>query len=266
MDLKLAGKRALVTGSTAGLGKAIVQFLAAEQVLAIVHGRDRARAEEVVASIRAAGGTAELALGDLSQDSGANEVADAVLADGPVDILVNNAGEYAHRSWTDASSEDWLGAYRINVLAGVQLIQRLVPPMCERGWGRVIQIGGGLAQQPSEAYPHYGATLAARHNMAVSLARELKNTGVTSNVVAPGAIRVPMLEELLTKVAENFDWGDSWAEIESGAVRDIAPNDIGRFGTPEEVASAVAFLASPLAGYISGVVLRVDGGMVRASF
>ena len=84
---------------------------------------------------------------------------------------------------------------------------------------------------------------------------------MTSNVVAPGAIRVPMLEAIMTKVAVKFDWGETWAEIESGAVRDIAPNDIGRFGTPEEVATAVAYLASPLAGYISGVVLRVDGGM-----
>ena len=125
--------------------------------------------------------------------------------------------------------------YRINVLSAVQLIQRFVPPMRERGWGRVIQIGGGLAQQPSEAYPHYGAALAAATTSPSPSRASCKNTGVTSNVVAPGAIRVPMLEELLTKVAENFDWGDTWDEIESGAVRDIAPNDIGRFGTPEEV-------------------------------
>jgi NAD(P)-dependent dehydrogenase (short-subunit alcohol dehydrogenase family) len=264
MDLKLAGKRALVTGSTSGLGKAIAQLLAAEQVVTVVHGRDRARAEEVVASIHEAGGAAELALGDLSQDGGVDQVATAALANGQVDILVNNAGEYAHRSWTDATPDDWLRAYRINVLAAVQLIQRLVPAMCERGWGRVIQIGGAMAQQPSESYPHYGATLAARHNLAISLARELKNTGVTSNVVAPGAIRVPALEEILTKVSENFDWGHTWEEIERGAVRDLAPNDIGRFGTPEEVASAVAYLASPLAGYVSGAILRVDGGLVRA--
>jgi NAD(P)-dependent dehydrogenase (short-subunit alcohol dehydrogenase family) len=266
MDMKLAGKRALVTGSTSGLGKAMAEMLAAEGVIVIVHGRHAARADEVADSIRQAGGQVEVAMGDLAQEGGVDAVAAAAVATGPVDILVNNAGEYAHRSWMDASPEDWLQTYRINVVASVQLVQRLVPPMRQRGWGRVIQIGGGLAQQPAETYPHYGASLAARHNVAISLARELKGSGVTSNVVAPGAIRVPMLEEILTEVDKNFDWGESWADIERGAVRDLAPNDIGRFGTPEEVASAVTYLASPLAGYISGATLRVDGGLVKAAF
>ena len=190
----------------------------------------------------------------------------AALAGGPIDILVNNAGEYGHRSWSDVTREDWIDAYNINVVAGALLIQHLVPPIRDRGWGRVVQIGGGLAQQPLESYPHYGAALAARHNLAVSLARELKDTGITSNIVAPGAIRVPALETMLTEIAKGFDWGDKWDEIERGAVRDIAPNDTGRFGTPEEVASAVTFLASPLADYITGATLRIDGGSVRAAF
>jgi 3-oxoacyl-[acyl-carrier protein] reductase len=266
MDLKLTGKRALITGSTSGLGRAIAETLAEEHVAVIVHGRDARRAEAVALSIRGSGGHADVALGDLAQAGGVDSVADAALAHGPVDILVNNAGEYAHRSWTDASSSDWIETYRINVVASVQLVQRLVPQMRDRGWGRVIQIGGAMAQQPVETYPHYGASLAARHNLAISLARELKGTGVTSNVVAPGAIRVPMLEEILTEVAKNFDWGESWEQIERGAVRDLAPNDVGRFGRPEEVASAVAYLASPLADYVSGATLRIDGGLVRAAF
>ncbi|HEV3213329.1 MAG TPA: SDR family NAD(P)-dependent oxidoreductase [Acidimicrobiales bacterium] len=264
MDLGLDGKRALVTGSTSGLGRAIAQRLASEGVTVIVHGRDAARAEEVAGSIASTGGRAELVLGDLADEGAPADVAAAALAGGPVDILVNNAGEYAHRSWKDATADDWLRSYRINVLSAVLLIQQLVPPMRARGWGRVIQIGGGLAQQPSAAYPHYGAALAARHNLAVSLARELQDTGVTSNVVAPGAILVPALVEIMTQANASFEWGETWAEIERGAVRDLAPNDVGRFGTPEEVAAAVAFLASALSGYVSGSVLRVDGGLLRS--
>lgn len=266
MDLQLAGRRALVTGSTAGLGESIATFLAAEGASVVLHGRNEARARTVEAAIRSSGGDVSVVLGDLTDDDGPSSVCAAVLAGGPVDILVNNAGEYSHRSWSDASEEDWLDAYRVNVVAGVLLIQGLVPQMRQRGWGRIVQIGGGLAQQPLETYPHYGAALAARHNLAVSLARELKGTGITSNIVAPGAIRVPALEELLTEVAKGFDWGDSWEDIERGAVRDIAPNDTGRFGTPSEVAAAVAYLCSPLAGYVSGATIRVDGGSVHAAF
>jgi NAD(P)-dependent dehydrogenase (short-subunit alcohol dehydrogenase family) len=266
MDLNLIGRRALVTGSSSGIGEAIASRLGAEGAAVVVHGRNQERAESVAAGIRDRGARVDVVIGDLARDGGPKEVADAALAGGPVDILVNNAGEYAHRSWNDATRVDWIDTYNLNVVAGVLLVQLLVPGMRDRGWGRVIQIGGGLAQQPLESYPHYGAALAARHNLAASLARELKDTGVTSNVVAPGAIRVPALETMLVEVAKSFDWGETWADIERGAVRDVAPNDIGRFGTPDEVATAVAYLSSPLADYVSGATLRIDGGSVRAAF
>src|SRR4029077_4590685 len=96
-----------------------------------------------------------------------------------------------------------------------------------RGWGRGIQIGGGLAQQPIAMQPDYNASLAARHNLAVSLARELKDSGVTSNVVAPGAILVPSVEKLLREIAPRHGWGETWDQIEAGAVRDMIPNDVG---------------------------------------
>jgi 3-oxoacyl-[acyl-carrier protein] reductase len=102
------------------------------------------------------------------------------------------------------------------------MIQRLVPGMRERGWGRVIQIGGGLAGQPIPMQPDYNASLAARHNLAVSLARDLRESGVTSNIVAPGAILVPTVTELLEKIASGQGWGESWDEIERGCVRDGA--------------------------------------------
>ncbi|MBA2682075.1 MAG: SDR family oxidoreductase, partial [Ktedonobacteraceae bacterium] len=189
MDLRLAGKRALVTGSSSGIGEAIVKLLAAEGVAVVVHGRDESRANAVAETIRAGGGKAEVALGDLTTDAGADAVASAALAGGPIDILVNNAGAVGFfLSWMEATVADWTQTYNTNVISSVRMIQRLVPQMRERRWGRVIQIGGGLSQQPGPTGPYYNASLAARHNLAVSLARELKGTGVTSNVVAPGAI------------------------------------------------------------------------------
>jgi 3-oxoacyl-[acyl-carrier protein] reductase len=266
VDLQLAGKKALVTGSSSGIGEAIVKLLAAEGVTVVVHGRDESRANTVAEAIRARGGKAEVALGDLTTDDGADAVATAALASGPVDILVNNAGAVPFISWTETTPTDWAEIYNQNVISGVRMIQRLVPQMRERHWGRVIQIGGGLSQQPHAGMPHYNATLAARHNLAVSLARELKDTGVTSNVVSPGAILTEQARGRFIHMAQAQGWGETLEEMEANATRAIAPNDVGRLGRPEEIASAVAYLASPLAAYVSGATIRVDGGTIRSAF
>ncbi|NYI02624.1 SDR family NAD(P)-dependent oxidoreductase [Cupriavidus plantarum] len=266
MDLNLKGKRALVTGSSAGLGEAIAKLLAAEGATVVVHGRSAERARAVADAIGAAGGRAEVALGDLATDEGADAVAAKATEGGAIDILVNNAGYYHHLNWTTALPETWVETYQVNVLSGVRMIQRLVPAMRARGWGRVIQIGGGLAGQPIPMQPDYNASLAARHNLAVSLARDLKDTGVTSNIVAPGAILVPSVKALLETIAPKYDWGESWEAIERGCVRDLVPNDVGRLGRPEEIAGAVAYLSSPFADYISGATIRVDGGTIRSAF
>ncbi|MGW2096025.1 SDR family NAD(P)-dependent oxidoreductase [Promicromonospora sukumoe] len=266
MDLNLSGKRALVTGSSAGLGEATARFLAAEGAAVVIHGRDQGRVETVVEAVRAAGGDATAVLGDLSTDEGAAEVARAATADGPVDVLVNNAGFYRHLSWTDASPQEWADTYNVNVVSGVRMIQHLVPAMRERGWGRVITIGGGLALQPMSTHPQYNATLAARHNLAVSLARDLAGSGVTSNVVSPGAILVDATQELVTEIGPARGWGSTWEEIFPNAVKALIPNDRGRFGKPDEIAAAVAYLCSDLAEYVSGATIRVDGGLIKGAF
>jgi len=263
MDMQLKGKRALVTGSSSGLGEAIAMMLAAEGAEVIVHGRDAARVNRVATAIREKGGQAGIALGDLATDEGADAVAAAALSYGAIDVLVNNAGITSHQSWTDANASDWLDIYNANVVSYVRMIQRLVPQMKTLGWGRIIHIGGGLGIQPIREQPHYNATLSARHNLSVSLARELKETGITSNVVSPGAIMNPMVDEWLMQAAPQFGWGTDPEEIRYKAVKELIPNDTGRFGRPEEIAGAVVYLSSRYADYISGAVIRVDGGTIR---
>ncbi|OBZ15786.1 SDR family NAD(P)-dependent oxidoreductase [Bacillus sp. FJAT-26390] len=266
MDLKLTGKRALITGSSSGLGMATAKLLAAEGATVIVHGRDEARTSTVAEYIRANGGSAVIALGDLSSDAGADAVAKASLADGPVDILVNNAGFYRHLSWMEATADEWADTYNVNVVSGVRMIQRLIPQMRERNWGRIITIGGGLALQPMNTHPQYNATLAARHNLAVSLARELKDTRITSNIVSPGAMLVDAVKDLVESIGPARGWGETWDDIQRNAVNSLIPNDRGRFGYPDEIAAAVAYLCSDYAEYVSGSTIRVDGGLIRGAF
>ncbi|MGQ9351812.1 SDR family NAD(P)-dependent oxidoreductase [Mycolicibacterium gilvum] len=261
MDMGLSGKRALVTGSSSGLGRAIAESLAAEGASVVVHGRDEVRTGAVADGIRARGGDAWAAVGDLATEGGAGAVAAAA---GEVDILVNNAGVYDGLAWSDLAPRQWQSIYEVNVVSGVRMIEYLVPGMRQRGWGRIIQIGGGLALQPAADQPHYNATLAARHNLTVSLARELAGTGVTSNTVAPGAMLTEPVREMTYRVAAQRGWGPTWEDVEKAAATTWFPNDIGRFGRPEEVAAAVAFLAGVHAGYISGADLRVDGGAIRS--
>jgi 3-oxoacyl-[acyl-carrier protein] reductase len=260
MDLKLKGKRALITGSSAGLGEAIARLLAAEGAEVIIHGRN----EAVAKSINDIGGRAIYVLGDLSTDGGADAVGNGALAGGPVDILVNNAGAYTPRPWMQVSVDDWRDSYNINVLAYVRMIHRLLPTMKTLGWGRIVQIGSSGGIEPFALQPDYLAATAARHNLTVSLARELKGTGITSNTVAPGPMLVENTKNMLLNMAGQYGWGDNWADIERNAVEQFVQNDVGRFGKPEEVAAAVAYLSSPMADYVTGSLLRVDGGHTRS--
>ncbi len=264
MELRLTGRRALVTGSSSGIGAAIAELFAAEGADVVVHGRDRARSEAVAGGLRGHGRRVDIALGDLSTDAGADEVIRSVAAGGGVDILVNNAGGSGLVPWSAATPATWVSSYQVNVVSAVRMIHAFVPGMRARGWGRVIQVGGGLAVQPMAVMPQYSAALAARHNLAVSLARELKGSGVTSNVVSPGPVLVDYIRDWLLRMAPERGWGTELPEIERRAAEEWAPNDIGRYGTPDEVAGAVAYLAGPLADFVNGAVIRVDGGHVTS--
>lgn len=258
MDLKLQHKRALVTGSTSGIGEAIAKTLSQEGVKVVVHGRREVEAKRVVEEIAKSGGTATYAIGDLATDAGADHVsAAAIQAFGGIDILVNNAGTYPAKGWFEESADDWNDVYNVNVATMVRMINRLVPLMQERQWGRVIAIASGVGTKPQGGMPAYSATKVANINLAVSLAMTLADSGVTSNAVSPGIILTPGLHDMFDKMGV-----DSNLEVRAKMAADFAPNPAERAGYPQEIADAVVFLASGRADYITGQNLRVDGGYV----
>jgi 3-oxoacyl-[acyl-carrier protein] reductase len=265
MDLRLRGKRALVTGSSSGIGAAIASTLAGEGVLIIVHGRDAKRGNDVVENIVAKGGVASLVLGDVSNESGANAVAVAAnkIYDG-VDIVVNNAGgpseEKPGLGIFDLSPRDWLDTYSRNVISTMQLCNYFTPQMKARGWGRFIQITSGLAESPRGLQGDYTASKAALNNFTFNLSRALANSGVTVNGISPGMTITPMLEQWLSSMAAANGLGHDVAKGEEFVLKHVVHLTVARLGLPSDIANAVAFVASPLADYINGTTLRIDGG------
>jgi 3-oxoacyl-[acyl-carrier protein] reductase len=262
MDLQLAGKRALVTGSSSGIGTGIARLLAAEGAAVVVHGRNVERTEKIRAELAGSGATVVSAIGDLATDEGAAAVAEAsVEAFGGIDILVNNAGggaEVANPSWFTTELSAWLDTYQKNVIAAGRLIHHLAPGMKERGWGRIIQIGSMAGTVPTSAQPDYAAAKAAMLAMSLGLSKALKGSGVTVNTVTPGMIWTDGLQDFLRDFAAKRGWDD----IQQAAdyILKGTGQTVLRIGQPEDIANAVAYLVSPLADFVNGVNMHVDGG------
>jgi NAD(P)-dependent dehydrogenase (short-subunit alcohol dehydrogenase family) len=262
MDLQLTGKRALVTGSSSGIGAGIARVLAAEGCAVVVHGRNVERTNAVADSIAESGAEVSRATGDLATDDGAAGVADAAVeALGGIDILVNNAGggaDVENPSWFTTDLSAWIETYQKNVMAAGRLIHRLTPSMQERGWGRVIQIGSMAGTVPTSAQPDYAAAKAAMLAMSLGLSKALKGSGVTVNTVTPGMIWTEGLQDFLREFAEKRGWDD----IQQAAdyILKGTGQTVLRIGQPDDVANAVAYLASPVADFVNGVNIHMDGG------
>lgn len=266
MDLQLDGKKVLVTGSSKGIGAGIANKFALEGAIVIVHGRDRIQADQVAHAIVRQGGRAHVVLGDLTDDRAVERLLnEASRHAGAIDILVNNAGGSGpvKEEWSATQPATWAATYDRNVLAALRVTTHLLPGMRQAGWGRIINISSLAATMPPAGGPDYAACKAAINAMTVSLAKAVAAEGITVNAISPGTIRSDRLDRTFREVAvqHGLDIDAPWDAIEHTVLPLFAQVPVGRVGKVDDIANVAAFLASPLAGYITGTNLRVDGGL-----
>ena len=262
MDLKLIGKTALVTGSTAGIGLAIAKRLAAEGANVVIVGRSQAKLDDAIKFIASA--TFSNVASDVRAvlaDAATAEGADVLHREVPtVDILVNNLGIYESKPFTEITDADWLKFFEVNVLSGVRLARKYFPDMLERNWGRIIFIASesGIVVPPDMI--HYGMTKTAQLAISRGLAVLTKGTGVTVNSILPGPTRSEGIVDFLKSVASDPSLPPE--EMEAEFFRNERSTSLlQRMIEPEEIADLVAYVASPLSAATNGAALRVEGGI-----
>jgi 2-hydroxycyclohexanecarboxyl-CoA dehydrogenase len=244
MNLPFVGRRALVTGGAKGIGEAIARRLRADGADVVIADLDFSAAQKLAGEI----GATPLQL-DVANAAQVRAALLALAGKEPIDILVNNAGVDQHAFFTDTSEEDWQRLIAVNLMGVFATTHALLPAMQQAGWGRVINIASEAGRLGSRGGAVYAAAKGGVIAFTRSIARENGRKGVTANVIAPGPIDTPMLRSAVAQGGERLLAAMTGATL------------AGRLGTPQEVAAAVAFLASDGAAFITGEVLGVSGGM-----
>ena len=256
----LAGRVALVTGASKGIGRAIALELAGAGADLVINARGSAALDAVAAEIRARGRDVEAVPADVATEAGAPLVVERTIARfGRVDVLVNNAGKGSPKRLLDLTEEDWHASFELNFMSAVRLSLACVPLMRARGGGRIVNISSRVGRQPDPYFAPYAAAKAALINFTKSLANAFSKDGVLANCVVPGLVRTEAVLEAARKSAEAT--GKTVEEVLAETLR-ARPIPAGRMGEPADVAGLVVFLASPRASWITGATFTVDGGIV----
>lgn len=262
MNLQLQNKRAIVTGSTAGIGLAIAMALAQEGAEVTINGRTQQRVNEALAAIRRA--APQAMVGGFAADLGTERgIADFLKQAPQADILINNLGIFEAKPFEQIEDADWMRFFEVNVMSGVRLSRAYLPEMRRKNWGRIIFISSESGYQIPAEMIHYGMTKSAQIAVARGLAETVAGTGITINSVLPGPTRSEGVETFVNQVSG----GKSFAEFQKEFFEKVRPTSLlKRFENVEEIAAVVAFVASPLASAINGTAVRADGGVVKSAF
>jgi NAD(P)-dependent dehydrogenase (short-subunit alcohol dehydrogenase family) len=261
MKIDLSGKTALVTGSSAGIGRAIARGLAAAGARVVVNGRREATVQATVQSMRAELPGADLRAGvaDVSTPAGCAALVRAVAE---VDILVNNAGIFEPKDFFEIADADWTRFFETNVMSGVRLSRAYLTGMLKRNWGRIVFISSESGLHIPKEMIHYGVTKTAQLAVSRGLAELTAGSAVTVNSVLPGPTRSDGVEQFLQARARQT--GTSIETIASDFVKQYRSTSLlQRFATVEEVANMVVYVCSPQASATNGAALRVEGGVIR---
>lgn len=264
MDLELAGKKVLVTGSTSGIGKAIASAYAKEGAIVYINGRDESRCQAIADELMAecdAAGRVKVAAADLSDAAQADALVDRLKSEGGIEILINNTGIFEVKAFADISDDEWMHYFNVNIMSAVRLSRAILPEMLERDFGRIVNVSSECAIKPLGQMVHYSVTKTALLSLSRALSELTKGKNVTVNSVLPGPTWTEGVENYFETLADKE--GKSTEALIENYFADHEPTSLlQRFVSVEEVSRATVYLTSNRA--MNGQSLRVEGGIVRA--